>query len=94
MPVPRRTAYITDVGSKISVVCAGRIDDVKNSQRDGDSQRPSKAWDDGMRRLFDFLESVRSRYENTFSNSDQHHRRGDYVAKNVGVTRGSGAKVC
>lgn len=81
-----RTAYLVDSANKLSITCAGKI--VEDSPR----ALPT-TWEEGMKRLADFLDSVRRRYESTFTKKHQKHRRGPYTTVPIGVTRGSGSKV-
>lgn len=46
-----------------------------------------------MARLAIFLEKTREKYEDKLNTNDRSNRRGQFTAVNVGITRGSGAKV-
>lgn len=82
-----RTTYIVDTANRLSITCAGKISE--------ESPRPPpQTWDEGMKRLADFLESVRQRYRATFGKKHEDHRRGPYTTVPIGPTRGSGSKVC
>lgn len=46
-----------------------------------------------MARLAIFLEKTRTKYEDKLNADDRKNRRGQFTAVNVGISRGSGAKV-
>lgn len=82
----RRTTYILDKSSTIAVTCVGDPTDL--------SSGPSnQKWRQGMARLAIFLEKTRDKYEAKLTGDDRKNRRGYFTAVNVGITRGSGAKV-